>query len=464
MLHNSAKSTPLDWLKPLLVFFGALAALGVFTILGGIPSDERVGVFWVATSVMIALLLAFGVITWHLLFRPLPAGQVVPQGQTLKARTRMLLGLLLAICSFSLIVSTFWDELWHRTYGIPLGEDLIWRPHLMMYFTFGSVTILGFAGLYSLMRNGKGTFQQRFQANPVMGLAILTAAFLLYVIPADPIWHAIYGDDITAWSVPHLLLVMCFITIMWLAMAFHMTTLPARVWGSLRRLSFNDAVPILMAACGQMICLQFFTTEYDQAIEDIHEVVRARPDWMLPLFIAVIGTFTGIAINHTLRIYGAATLSGLVALGFRMALIAIFNTELLWTNAWITILPVLVAIDLWYGFAVSTGRAETRPMLLSPGGGFAAGLGVILVSMPLIMPQVYPYLVFRELVIAVPAILAATVAMGAASGRIADYMATANKGVEAELGQAWVPLVSFGTLAVVIGLVVVFITTASPPV
>ena len=45
----------------------------------------------------------------------------------------------------------------------------------------------------------------------MVGLLILNAAFLLYALPADPVWHLIFGEDITAWSVPHLILLISFV-------------------------------------------------------------------------------------------------------------------------------------------------------------------------------------------------------------------------------------------------------------
>ena len=42
-------------------------------------------------------------------------------------RTRAVLALILASGGIGIAVGAVWDELWHRRYGLPFGEDLFWR-------------------------------------------------------------------------------------------------------------------------------------------------------------------------------------------------------------------------------------------------------------------------------------------------------------------------------------------------
>lgn len=489
-VSNLPQSTPSSslahWLRLSLIAAIALIVLGAFVVFGGVPTDDRAGIFWIATGVMITLLLGFAAATWHLLFRALPLGHRIPLGNVLPLTNRALLGLLLGIASFSLIISTFWDELWHRQYGIPLGEDLLWRPHMMMYFTFGTVTILAFFGLFIIIRKSKGTLQQRFRANPVMGLAILTGAFLMYVIPADPIWHAIYGDDISAWSIPHLLLVLCFIAIMLLSMAFHMSTFAPRTWSGFWRLSVGDVIPLLMFACVQTIFLQFFTTEYDQGFA-AGSVIGGRPDWMLPLILVLAAAFAGVGVVHTTRRVGAATLSGLIALGIRVALLGIFDTDLLHLKAPIVILPALIAVDLWYAFGVSNLDKQQKSRAAWSGGAVAAVLATVTITIPSLFPEYYPYMEINDLSVGVGMMTALGLMAAWGGAIIGDYVGTANKDADplrdmtipmpaddvknlkarpfGNLGAtAWVPLMSFGALLTTIGFIIVFIVTASPPI
>jgi hypothetical protein len=449
----------------------SLIVLGAFVIFGGVPSDDRTAIFWAATLAMIVILLGFGAATWHLLYRALPAGHrtVAVEGRGLGINARAMLALLMAISSFSLIISTFWDELWHRQFGIPLGEDLLWRPHLMMYFAFLAVVALGSWGLWKVMRDGTGTLQQRFRAQPVLGLAIITGAFLLYVIPADPAWHFIYGDDISAWSIPHLLLVLCFITIMLLSVAFHMTTLARRAWAGFWKLSINDAIPLLMFACIQTIFLQFFTTEYDQGFAST-SVVAARPTWMLPLIIVICAAFTGVGAAHTTRRVGAATVSGLIALAIRVGLLAVFDTELLHLKAPVVILPALVAIDLWYAVAPRVFKRPQGSAVAWVGGGLMTVVATIGVTIPFLFPIHYDYLTINDLPVGIVVMLAMSALFAWGAAGIGDYVANSGQAEVAEPAsaqarvKAWVPLVSFGALMANIAFVVVFIITAAPPI
>jgi hypothetical protein len=105
------------------------------------------------------LSIVFNHLHWQLLFRLLPAGQTVRQ-QPINATYRQVLALLLSMGGFAFIVGAFWDEIWHRQYGILFGEDFFWRPHLLLYFGIAVATALAFAGLYMITRWGQGTFQQ----------------------------------------------------------------------------------------------------------------------------------------------------------------------------------------------------------------------------------------------------------------------------------------------------------------
>ena len=112
--------------------------------------------------------------------------------------------------------------MWHRSFGLPFGEDLLWRPHLLLYFGFLSVSALAGVALLILLRGSsdlqsRPSLQQRFRAQPVLGLLTLVGGFLIFAIPADPVWHTLYGEDITAWSLPHLILTISFAMIMFLA-------------------------------------------------------------------------------------------------------------------------------------------------------------------------------------------------------------------------------------------------------
>ena len=157
-----------------------------FASWGGIPADVSAGAFWAQSAIFLLVICAFVLAFWHLLVRPLAPGLRQPQKAVLTFRARELLALVLASGGIATFIGGVWDEIWHRVYGIPFGEDLFWRPHLLMYFGFATAAVAGFWALLYLNRQLRGNFQQRFRSNTVIGLLILNAAFLLYALAGRP--------------------------------------------------------------------------------------------------------------------------------------------------------------------------------------------------------------------------------------------------------------------------------------
>jgi hypothetical protein len=428
-----------------------LAALILFIAFGfwsGVPSGERALSFWIGVEVLLLILTAFSWAAWHLLLRPLPLGQIV-QPQPITASYRQALALLLSVGGAGLIVGAFWDEIWHRQYGTPFGEDFFWRPHLLIYFGILVAMVLALAGLYRIIRWGKGTLQQRFRANPVIGLLILVGGLLMCVLPADPIWHRIYGADLTAWSIPHVLLFVSFVAILLLAIAMHMTIQPAHAWATPRQLRPSDVLPLVMFAATFLSWNQFFTTEWDGGAR----FVLARPEWLLPVVIASGAAFIGVLANHTLHVFGAATLSGVLALALRFALIRLFQTEdMMHLNSWVLVLPSLALIDLWYAY---------RPGAHTGAGVAAAvGMGVVLLT---IFQQFYRLYPITNLPIAFVMVLVGSLGMSWLGAFLGDYFAQSNKQGAAAAGSR-LPLVSLAVAAATVAFIIFFVTTATAPV
>jgi hypothetical protein len=425
---------------------------------GGIPQGQTVTAFWAGVGLLIAVCAGFALLTWHLLFRRLPAGHRLPATSVAPASVRQLVAMLLGIASLYLVIGGFWDEIWHRQYGLPFGEDFFWRPHIMMYFCFGATMLLGMYSLYQLMRSGKGTFQQRFRANPILGLIVLVAAFLFFALPADPIWHNIYGEDISAWSIPHLLLFFAFAAVMLLAIALQLSTAPAREWHGVWRLGPGDVVPLLMVAAIILTLGQLMLTEWDN-LDLLTPLMRSRPEWLLPAIIVGLVACVGTLVNHALRYVGAATLSVALALTIRLLLMRLFDSDLMSANGWLLMIAPAVALDLWY--ALRVGGTERRILWL--GAGVATALGTLIVAYPLAQ-ILYP--VFR--VENLPVMIVAVVLTGSGSAwvgtKLGDYLATANKFIEAAPVALPVRLVSAGSMAASMALVVVLVVTAAPPV
>ncbi len=453
--------------KPIKAIFIAACALAVLLALvrwAGLPSAEVMPLFIAGVAILIVMLFGVSFLAWHLLWRPLPAGHRLPVTGALAAHHRQLLGILLGIAGINIVVGGFWDEVWHRQYGIPFGEDLLWRPHLMLYLGFLLTSALAFGALYVLLRRGKGTLQQRFRSDPIIGLLVLIGGFLIYALPTDPIWHLIYGEDISAWSLPHLLLMLSFMLIILLAVAILLSTAPAKGWTSLVQLRGSPWLAILLFSFALLVSLQVLATEWDTGSSF---VVSHRPAWLLPALIISSATLSGVMANHATRAFGAAAAVAFGALLIRLSLMAAFGYDGISADPWLCALAPMVALDIVY--ALRLRRAGRPPAFWM--SGLAALAGMALVSFALINQLfAYPDITLANLPVmlltsGIAALAAAWLGVG-----IGDYLATANKQsmdlvvAGAEPVAARMRALPAVALVLALAFIVVLITTATPPV
>ena len=351
----------LPWI---LAAVAGVAIFAAFAVWGGIPAETNAELFWLQAGGFFLVICAFVLAFWHLLIRPLAPNLRQPQSDTLPSSARETIALVLASGGISIVVGGVWDELWHRSFGIPFGEDLFWRPHLLMYFGFATATVAGFWALLYLNRNLRGNFQQRFRSNPLVGILILNAAFLFYALPADPLWHWIFGEDITAWSIPHLILLASFVLTQLLALAFHVSTLRRRDWHTIFEFRLGDSLSLLILAAILLLWLQLMLIDWDAALSGLRLewLGLYRPEWLLAANLLACVTFTGIIATRVLRCAGAATAAGLLALGIRVGLIELFDADMLQHVAWIAALLPLLAIDFYayYNSAIRKREPEWR--------------------------------------------------------------------------------------------------------
>jgi hypothetical protein len=178
--------------------------------------------------------------------------------------------------------------------------------------------------------------------------------------------------------------------------------------------------------------------------------VLARPEWLLPVVIVSGAAFIGVMANHTLRVFGAATLSGVLALALRFALIRLFDTEtMMRIHPWVLMLPALVLIDLWCAY---------RPgVWIGTGVAAAVGMQVVLLT---IFHQSYPLYPITNLPTAFIMLLIGSLGMNWLGATLGDYLAAGNKDVAAS---SRLPLASLGVAGAAIACIIFFVTTASPP-
>ena len=452
-LHNR-----LGWI---IAAISGTVIFAAFTVWGGIPSDEQAGIFWAQLLVLFLVICAFILLFWHLLIRPLAPNLRQPKSETLSLKLRQRIVLIQTGGFVAIIVAGFWDELWHRAYGIPFGEDFFWRPHLLMYFGLGTVICVAFWALLYLNRRLKGSFQQRFRSNTLIGLFILNAAFMLYALTADPFWHWTFGQDLTAWSVPHLILLTSFVTTLLITIFASVSALPQRAWRTVIDMRLSDGLPLLIIAAMLLVWLQLMLIDWDQTLAGIklEWLGLYRPEWLLAANLVASVTFTGVIATRLLRCAGAATVAGLLALAIRYALIQLFDAEMLQYVAWVAALLPMLAIDLWayYCSAIRKTEPEWR--------GTAAAVIVAMAVNAFVIRSLYP-LDFSDTLAYGLAVVVTGIGMSWLSHQIADAMQRKRQAIDAEPseGRAMTPQFSFGVLAAFVLFIVFFISTASPPV
>ena len=439
---------------------GALIFIA-FCVWGGIPAEMNLGFFWLQASLFFLVICAFGLALWHLLIRPLAPKSRHPRPTTLTIRARESLALVLAGGGAAIYIGALWDELWHRIYGIPFGEDLFWRPHLLMYFGFGSGVVCGFWALNYLNRHLRGSFQQRFRSNPIVGLLILNAAFLLYALPADPLWHWIFGEDITAWSIPHLILLTGFGLTQLLALDLYVSAGGRREWRHIFKLRTRDGFSLLILAGVMLLWLQLMMIDWDATLAGIQLewLGLYRPEWLLAANLTACVVFTGVIATRVLRCAGAATGIGLMALLIRVGLIELFQADLLQYVAWVAALLPLLAIDIWayYCYAIRKKEPEWRGAAVVVIAAMAANAFVIRSQYNLADQDNLAY---------AAAIIVTGFGMSWLANQTADAMLRHREvAVQARDASAGIrPRLSYGIVAAFVAFAFVFIVTAAPPV
>jgi hypothetical protein len=447
------------WEPVVAAAYGLLALIALLRW-GGTPRVDA-WVFVLGAVSVTATLAGLAALGWFLMVRPV-RGAMASSPPILTVTTRRGLALLLATSGLLIAVGGYWDEVWHRSYGLPFGADLFWRPHLLMYAGLLAVLGVATASAWLLVRRGSGGWRARFRSNPTLGWLVLLGGFLAYALPADPAWHALYGADITAWSLPHLVLLVTFSAIMLSAAAIHLSTLPRRHWHGPLRFRADAALAVVGLASALLLATQLLTMEWDGItrlrLGSAHPFWQ-RPEWLLPVVVVAVAAFFGTFALRATRFVGAATLVGVVALALRAALVGAFDAPSMSVNAYLLSLPPLLALDLAY--AVGLARRASPPTALP--AALAATAGLALGSLPLLAAL---YLYPRVTLETVPPMLA----VGALSALWACWLGT-------RLGERFgpsvaatqvevpgrVPWPSYLVLTGAVGFMAWFIVTATPP-
>jgi hypothetical protein len=312
-----------------------------------------------------------------------------------------------------------------------------------------------------LWRKSKGGLPQRFRANPTLGFLVLLGAFLAYIVPTDPIWHQFYGEDITAWSLPHILLFIGFAGISLVGVAILLNTLPKREWKFLG-FKFSDVLMIVAFAFTFLMTLQLFSTEWD-GLSSIQTPNSSpfwqRPEWLFPVLILASAMFFITLVSEVTKRVGAATLVVVLAIVTRFCLIQIFDFDRATIYPWLLGLAPALAFDLWLFY-----RLKSKKVPSSLRGYLIACLAFAVVSLPLLSSfYIYPRVNLQTLP---PMVIFSTLAglgFGWLGTRLGRYLAEENKGLESLPARPVLTWLTPTALIALGGFIIAFIATATPP-
>jgi hypothetical protein len=440
---------------------------------GGFPSHVAVGTLAFGLAFLIGVVMFFGFLVYYFYIAPLSEKEQRSLAvSTPSSKVRYIVGTGATIAATFIAVGLFWDELWHRLYGVgAVINDFFWRPHILLYAGMGINAIFALGGMFIIMRHGKGTLRQRFRADPLIGLLTLAAGFQVITAPLDPMWHQIYGLDITAWSLPHLLLGLGIVSVMLVGSSIQFASVERRPWRIVGSLSLNEILAMALLALGATMLFQFGTTEWENigtTIDPTYSFFQ-RPEWLYPVVLISLSLFIGMAALHLTRRIGSATLVFILTLLLRLLLMSIFNASQanMSYKANLLTLPPLIALDLWYAYRLRTGRIDQSSTPL--GGSLVLALATFVITLPLIKqmlfyPRLYPTVVIGMVVFG----LLMAVAAGWAGSHVGAWLRTlgqsqAEQPVTAPISTQRVFWIGAGALVAVLAFIVVFISTATPP-
>lgn len=259
------------------------------------------------------------ILAWWLYASPMRV--TLAQAQVASRRLGLILALLIGLGSLLISVGGYWDASEHIVTGIiPGGEDFLWPPHLMLYAGFLLSFVVAISGLAALalpnIRSGAHDPRQWVRRNPYVGAVVLAAGYGLLSIPGDAIWHELFGIDLTAWSPPHIFLMVAAsstpIFAIGLLLQAYRKGSGANSWQSLFVLFFLALV----------LSEIFLIAVLEWEIGRVNGYVAQRPVWLYPTLIGTIAFFTLSLARRLVPLPWTATVTALLFFGWRIGVSA----------------------------------------------------------------------------------------------------------------------------------------------
>lgn len=426
--------------------------------------------FYIGLVLLLSLILVFGLSMVWLFFSPLPANTLVVPPPDYVADVRQVLVLIASLSGLLLATGGMWDQVWHVRYD-GFGDDFLWPPHFMIYSSIGLILCFAGVGLLLLAR-GCGSLRVRVRSEAPIAFLGLVSAFMVASTPSDAIWHQIYGLDITGWSLPHLLITVNFMLVMSSALALQLSLLGERSWKGWQGWNWSEVVALLPIVWASITLLQALTVEWEGITVIIQTPQSAfqrafwsRPEWLYPVIVAMVALFIGNVVLHALRRVGAATLVGMLMVGYRLGVFAVVNQtdpdiHILLTAQFL-VLPGMLALDFWYALRLSRVDLPGTQFL----GNVFAGLIYLMCGLPLIAAtMIYP----RINAMTLPGMIVGTivVALGAgwAGAHFGGWLAVLGQRSQTTVrSRPSVRRATYALLGVILACAVMYMVNAPPP-
>jgi hypothetical protein len=464
-MQQVRQTTTTPNLKPILTTVGALTVVIALVNWGGTAKPGPV--FVLGVGVLCGLLAALGGAIWYLFLSPLPKNARVATTRS-SLVTRSLAGVLAVASGLMFSVALVWDETWHHRYG-GFGNDFLWSPHFLLY---GSLAILAFfasAGILFLAFQGRGGIRERFRSEPLIGLLALIALFQTAAAPSDLLWHKIYGVDLTAWSLPHLMLFGGVSFVMMCAVPLTLSSVPQSAWRGLQGIKLQEILAITLFSFAGTLLVILLAAEWEgiSRLPDFTSSnLRAfwqRPEWLYPVVLITCGGFLGSVAQNTLKRVGVSSIVGIFILLHRLVTVAIFGgaQEGLAANSQLMVLPVFVLLDVWQ---FSRLQRKHQPAWSARGALIVAAASLV-VMLPLISSLlIYPRINAATLPMMIVMSLVMMLASSWAGSNLGTWLSTLGQRPNAvEAVPRSSSFVAAGGLIAALTVVTLAIVTAKPP-
>jgi len=243
--------------------------------------------FWEGLIFSTVAIGGIGLVAWWLYASPVSAS--AQTALPVSPRASRIFGILIALGAFLFSIGGYWDVSEHVVTGVvPGGDDFLWPPHLMIYAGFLLSFVVALAGLVTLARPNlaAGIRDPRLwvRRSPYVGATVLAAGYGMLSIPGDAIWHEIYGIDLTAWSPPHVFLLLATASTVVCAIGL---LLQSRPKGETQAALSLFILLLLAVVLNEVYLIGVIEWE----IKTVSGLVLERPVWLYPVILGGLAFF-----------------------------------------------------------------------------------------------------------------------------------------------------------------------------